>query len=330
MEQYHTDVTFIRGIYPIFIINLIYILFYVLLSALFCAVKSLSASQSLFVKWFKDIADRPVNYFDGMLRWQYTAVVWITACQLLSMHVSPVKVFQGFNNFFTIVALLWTGLYPLLIAFYLYRVRKIVLKDSFSTNYEDIFFKRIKNSQDEYDSFIYIAVRFLRLFFCSLLTGLLIEQEIAAPVIILIATLLELAYVLAKSIYLDRLLLLFKILEAIGFVVLEVVYVVMWAQSDKWPYRDYMKIGFIADAAIIWIMAVCFLRALYYIYSKLRDFMARNKIVEVRKERRVKTVRVGPTKYEVTPIDTNQTNRSILPSPTSIGPHPREEFEYRA
>jgi len=60
----------------------------------------------------------------------------------------------------------------------------------------------------------------VRLLACALFTALLAEQQIAVPLIILITTILELIYVLSKEIYLDRLLIVFKVLETAGFVVL--------------------------------------------------------------------------------------------------------------
>jgi len=137
-----------RGIYPVLFLNILYIVWYVMVAVLFCAIKSLPVSENLLVRWFKELADRPFNFFDGVLRWQYVTAVWVATCQLRQLQVSSVKVFQGFNNFFTIVTVVWVALYPLFIAIYLYRVRKVVLKDSFSFNYEDIFYKRIKKSQD--------------------------------------------------------------------------------------------------------------------------------------------------------------------------------------
>lgn len=43
-EQYHTDITFMRGVYPILFLNIIYILYYVLVGVLYCSIKSLAAS----------------------------------------------------------------------------------------------------------------------------------------------------------------------------------------------------------------------------------------------------------------------------------------------
>jgi hypothetical protein len=94
------------------------------------------------------MADRPINFLDGIIRWQYITAVWVAAVQLRQLDVSPNKAFEGFNNFLTIACIICMGLYPILTTVYLYRVRKIVLKDSFSINYEDIFYKRIKKNQD--------------------------------------------------------------------------------------------------------------------------------------------------------------------------------------
>lgn len=52
-EQYKKDITYIRGIYPIVIINIIYVVYYVLLILAFNFIKPLQQSQNLFIRWFK-------------------------------------------------------------------------------------------------------------------------------------------------------------------------------------------------------------------------------------------------------------------------------------
>lgn len=202
-----------RGIYPILILNICYAVYYMLLVLVFCLFKGLKKSENLFIRWFCELAERPANFFDSLFRWQFVTVVWTAAVQFEHLNSnSTYRSFRNFNGFLAIFMFVCSCLYPILMAFYLYRVKKIVLKESFGYIYEDIFFKRIKKSQDEYDSFIYIIVKFLRLFMYAFFGAMLVGQQIAAPVIMMVSTVLEYVYVLSKEIYLDRLLLVFKTL----------------------------------------------------------------------------------------------------------------------
>lgn len=218
------------------------------------------------------------------------------------MNVSQNVHFLRWNNLLAISSFIFCCLYPILMAFYLYRVRKILLKDSFSFNYEDSFYKRIKKSQDEYESFVYVVFKMVRLLICALAIALLYNQQIAGPVVMLIVTVLELLYVLTKEIYLSWVLRIAKVAENGLFMGLEVIYIVMWTQSDRSSTNVYLGIGFLASAIVIGIVVINIIKAVYFGYAKIEDFLVRQKKTE-RKGNNAKTLAAPNT----------ETNRSIMP-----------------
>lgn len=223
------------------------------------------------------------------------------------MNVSQNVHFLRLNNLMAISSFVLCSLYPIFIAFYLYKVRKILLKDSFSFNYEDSFFKRIKKSQDEYESFVYIVFKMFRLFVCALAIALLYNQQIAGPVVMLIVTILELLYVLTKEIYLSWVLRVGKVIENCLFICLEIIYIVMWIQSDRSTTDVYLGIGFLACAIVIAIVVVNIIKAVYFAYAKIDDFLMRQKKSDRKADRKN-----GNSKTMATP--NTETNRSIMPS----------------
>lgn len=75
---------------------------------------------------------------------------------------------------------------------------------------------------------MYIAVRFGRYFFYALLIAVFIYRNIIAPVILLAITFLEIVYILKFKIYRDKFYLLLKIIENIGFVILEILLLIVY------------------------------------------------------------------------------------------------------
>lgn len=75
---------------------------------------------------------------------------------------------------------------------------------------------------------MYIAVRFGRYFFYALLIAVFIYRNIIAPVILLAITFLEIVYILKFKIYRDKFYLLLKIIENIGFVILEILLLIIY------------------------------------------------------------------------------------------------------
>lgn len=75
---------------------------------------------------------------------------------------------------------------------------------------------------------MYIAVRFGRYFFYALLIAVFIYRNIIAPVILLAITFLEIIYILKFKIYRDKFYLLLKIIENIGFIILEILLLIVY------------------------------------------------------------------------------------------------------
>ena len=78
--QFNIDVYFLRSIYPILIINAVFIGWFLILKLLQWVVPTFRLSSSRPARFFRSIPDRPLAYFDQIWRYQYLAVMW--ACML--------------------------------------------------------------------------------------------------------------------------------------------------------------------------------------------------------------------------------------------------------
>jgi hypothetical protein len=79
--QYNIDIYFARSFYPIIIINLIYLFWFIVLFVLLKCVAPFRNSKSKFVRFFRDIPQRPLNYFDQIWRYQFITTMWASFLQ---------------------------------------------------------------------------------------------------------------------------------------------------------------------------------------------------------------------------------------------------------
>ena len=117
-----------RAIYPIFIIDLIYIAYWIIIYVLYRCCPGFRKSSNVVVRWFREIVERPLNYFDYFFRLQFVTVAWSCFCQFRHFNASPITSFRNFNYFWTILFFVCLCLYPFIIVCYLLRVRGIILK----------------------------------------------------------------------------------------------------------------------------------------------------------------------------------------------------------
>lgn len=79
-QQFNIDVYFLRSIYPILIINAIFIGWFIILKIVEVAVAPFRNSPNKVVRFLRSIPGRPLAYFDQIWRYQFLAVMW--ACML--------------------------------------------------------------------------------------------------------------------------------------------------------------------------------------------------------------------------------------------------------
>ena len=78
--QFNIDVYFLRSIYPILIINAIFIGWFIILKIIEVCVSACKNSQNKVIRFLRSVPARPMAYFDQIWRYQFLAVMW--ACML--------------------------------------------------------------------------------------------------------------------------------------------------------------------------------------------------------------------------------------------------------
>jgi hypothetical protein len=124
------------------------------------------------------------------------------------------------NLVLCIVSFLISLIWPIFVIIYTYRQHSAINVEHSMYLYNDIFYRKISSLAEKGTYYMYIAVRFGRYLIFVLFIGVFIFQSIIGPVILLAVTLLEIIYILKFEVYRDKLYLLVKIFENIGFVIL--------------------------------------------------------------------------------------------------------------
>ena len=80
---FNTDINFMRSFYPIIVVNIIYLLWFILLSlARYLANKDkLEEDKGVINKLLDRIAGRVINFWDQVWRYQFFATVWLCFVQ---------------------------------------------------------------------------------------------------------------------------------------------------------------------------------------------------------------------------------------------------------
>lgn len=118
---------------------------------------------------------------------------------------------------------------------------------------------------------MYIAVRFGRYFFYALFIAVFVFQNIIGPVILMAITLLEIIYIINFSIYRDKVYLMFKIIENIGFILVEIILLIIYGFSDDTISKEgFISIGYGLGSLYILMIINGIARLIYLGYKKIR------------------------------------------------------------
>lgn len=74
--QYNVDIYFTRSMYPLIIINIVYLGWFIIWFILLKLIKQFKNSPNKIIKFFRDIPQRPLNYFDQIWRYQFITTIW--------------------------------------------------------------------------------------------------------------------------------------------------------------------------------------------------------------------------------------------------------------
>ncbi len=89
---------------------------------------------------------------------------------------------------------------------------------------------------------------------------------------LMVATVIELVYIIALSIFRDKIYLSFKIIELVLFVLVEVLFLAIFGFSDSLGQEDFLDLGYAVDAVFLIMIVVGFLRVGYLLFKKIKDF----------------------------------------------------------
>lgn len=209
---------FARSFYAIIIINLIYLFWFVVLLLCYKFLRPFRTSPNKLIKFFRDIPQRPLNYMDQIWRYQFITTVWASFLQFFNFdgNTGAMRLNLALCIFSFIISILW----PIFVMIYTYRQHLVINVEHFMYLYNDIYYRKISSLAEKASYYMYIAVRFGRYFFYALFIAVFIFRSTIGPVILLAVTFLEIIYVLKFKVYRDKLYLLLKIIENIGFMIL--------------------------------------------------------------------------------------------------------------
>jgi hypothetical protein len=192
-QQYNIDVYFTRSFYAVIIINIIYLGWFVILALINHFVNRFAFSDSKFIKFFRNIPRRPINYFDQIWRYQFFTTMWASFLQFYNFNATDGR--EGLNLAICIIAFVISLIWPIFVMIYTYRRHFKLNVNHFLYLYEDIYYRKISSVADNIKYYTYIAIRFGRYLFYGIFIALFINHEVIGPVILILVNLIELIYV---------------------------------------------------------------------------------------------------------------------------------------
>ena len=118
---FNTDINFIRQFYPIIIINIIYLLWFILLFIMkrFLNKNIADSEQTILNKFFDRTAGRIINFVDQIWRYQFLATVWICFIQFYNFsYPEGSNRSAAINGILCILAFLCTLSWPVFVTIY--------------------------------------------------------------------------------------------------------------------------------------------------------------------------------------------------------------------
>ena len=169
-----------------------------------------------------------------------------------------------------VISLIW----PVFVMVYTYHQHLVINVEHFLYLYNDIYYRKISSIADETSYYLYIAVRFGRYFFYALFIAVFVYQNIIGPVILMAVSILEIIYIVNFDIYRDKVYLMFKIIENVGFVIVEILLLIVYGFSDDTINKDgFVSIGYGISSLFILMIINGIARFIYLGYKKIRDFI---------------------------------------------------------
>lgn len=143
--QYNIDVYFLRSLYPILIINAIFIGWFIIFKFLEVGVASFRNSPNKLVRFLRSIPSRPLAYFDQIWRYQFLAVMWACMLQFTSFQGDGSK---KVNLAICVLAFIISILWPVVVLIYTYRRHFTTNAKHFLYLYHDLYYLKTSSLCD--------------------------------------------------------------------------------------------------------------------------------------------------------------------------------------
>lgn len=178
-QQYNIDVYFLRSLYPILIINAIFIGWFIILKLIERFATGFRNSPNKLARFLRSIPNRPLAYFDQIWRYQFLGVMWACMVQFTS--------FEGnkLNLAICVLAFIVGTLWPLIVTIYTYRKHFTTNVKHFLYLYHDLFYLKTSSLCNEPKSYMYVGMRAMRLLAYAIFIALFVNQSIIGPVILI-------------------------------------------------------------------------------------------------------------------------------------------------
>lgn len=219
------DVYFLRSIYPILIINAIFIGWFIIFKLLLC-VQGFRNSSNKFIRFFRSIPTRPVAFFDQIWRYQYLPVMW--ACMLQFTNFSgPVL-----NLVICVLAFAIAVLWPIVVTVYIYRRHFTTNAKHFLYQYHDIMYLKTSSLCDNPKSYLYIGIKMGKLLAYAIFIALFVNNSIIGPVLLIFYNLIDGAIAIFLKIFHSSLYLLTRIIENVLLIIASIIIMIIFGFAD--------------------------------------------------------------------------------------------------
>lgn len=227
--QFNIDIYFLRSIYPLLIINAVYIGWFVILKLLKYFVYAFNHSPNKVARFFRSITDRPLAYFDQIFRYQYLAVMWACMIQFTNFTGEGGK---KLNLAICIIAFIIAFLWPFAVTVYTAFFTGVKYIKHSIYLYHDIYYLKISSVGDQPKFYLYTIVKTGRLLAYAVFIGLFVNQSIIGPVLLIFVNLIDGLISYFLDIYRTGAYLLTRLIENTLLIIAAILCLVIFAFSD--------------------------------------------------------------------------------------------------
>lgn len=128
-QQFNVDIYFARSFYPTIIINIIYLIWFLLLVVARKFIKKFKNSSAFVITFLRNIPERPINYIDQIWRYQFLTTCWAAFMQFYNLNGRNGS--EKTNIALCFIAFLISIIWPLFVMFYTYSRTEV----SYTTNF---------------------------------------------------------------------------------------------------------------------------------------------------------------------------------------------------